>query len=112
MPTFDEVADLVASETGTDRSRVRPESRLLHDLEIYGDDAGDLLEACASRFGIDFSDFVFDRYFYHEPSLLFPGSIFRDLRGLKGSTKEPLTLAMLVAVAQSGRWSEVESRAV
>jgi hypothetical protein len=46
------------------------ETRLFHDLDLYGDNALDELEFLANDFGVDFSDFHFDRYF--------PGNFGRD----------------------------------
>src|SRR5262245_9354472 len=111
MVDFDDVATLVAHETGAARSSLRPETRLLHDLGVYGDDVDELLQALSERFGVDFSEFRFDRYFYGEPHLLDWSGLFWTFRGPAKSPKAPLTLSMLMAAIDRGRWATTDSPA-
>jgi hypothetical protein len=46
------VRDFVAEATGGPLSKIEPETMLLYDLEMAGDDAYELLEAFATEFGI------------------------------------------------------------
>ncbi len=48
---------------GDDPSRVTPSTDLLADLGIDGNDAVEIFESLADRFGVDFSDIRWDRHF-------------------------------------------------
>lgn len=66
---FERVCDLVAAESGVARDRLTTETRLLHDLGIFGDDAELLILRFAKEFEVNLSGFRFDQYFYGEPNL-------------------------------------------
>lgn len=86
------------------------ETRLHHDLRLYGDEALDYLEVLAKEFKVDLSGFDFDRYFPRE----FPGdsflerelfSICRWLYKLKRKRGyEPITLAMVDEAITKKTW--------
>lgn len=80
-------------------------ARLLHDLGIYGDDVAEILVGLAKLRAIDWSGFPFDDYFYDEPHLFSWGGLVQHAIGMKASSKSPLTIAMLVAALERGRWS-------
>lgn len=47
-------------------------TRLYHDLNIYGDDAAELLSKISDLYKIDLSDFHFEEYFPNEGDWVFP----------------------------------------
>ena len=89
------------------------ETRLYHDLGLYGDGAIEDMEFLAERFSVDMSNFVFDYYF--PPQFegrnwaeyeLFNSIPFlhRILRGRR-SYRE-LTLRMIDEAMKVGRWQD------
>ena len=88
-----QIVSLVAQKTGQSPSEISLETRLLHDLGITGDDAGELLTEYSEMFHVDMREFEFERYFTGE-SWWFLG---------KGS-KLPVTVRDLVDAAKQKRW--------
>ena len=74
------------------------ESRLLHDLKIGGDDAGELLFEYSEIFGVDMSDFHFSEHFMGEPHL-FNWWLPRDV-----SKFSPVTISDVVQAAIQKKW--------
>ena len=68
-PLRERIRDLIARRTGLRREEIVPESRLLHDLGIDGDDAAELLSEYSTTFGVEMSGFDSDRFFGGEPHL-------------------------------------------
>ena len=62
----EQVRNCVARHSGLAIEKIAPESRLLHDLEIDGDDAADLLIDYSKAFTVDMTDFSFDQFFMGE----------------------------------------------
>jgi acyl carrier protein len=50
------VRKLLVEGQGVPEGKVTPEARILHDLEVDGDDAGELIQALHERFGTDFTE--------------------------------------------------------
>lgn len=102
----DEVRMLICRKTGLEPEAVRPESRLLHDLGVTGDDAAELIDEFAQTFSVDMSSFQFQCYFTGEPS--FSHALW--MLGIKDkpiwSGKLPLTVARLIDAASAGHWNE------
>jgi acyl carrier protein len=61
--TLQAVREFVSEELGVPAARIKPETRLLHDLGVDGDDAGDLLHHFSARFHVDLSAFRFSWHF-------------------------------------------------
>jgi acyl carrier protein len=59
----EEVRALIVEQANVLPERVTPETRLLHDLGIDGDDAVELLLAFEQRFGVDLAALQFGRHF-------------------------------------------------
>lgn len=87
------------------------DTRLYHDLAIYGDEAADFLEVLAKQYQVDLSDFEFAKYFPEE----FPGETFVKQIFLyylpfgrwlayRKATWRPLTLAMVDAAINAKKW--------
>ena len=91
------------------------ETRLYHDLRIYGDVAEGFIEVLSGEFGVDISDFYFHAYFPVEcPSKTFLGGILMSLtphwirRRYVHPDKQfrPLTLRMIQTALIEKRWVE------
>lgn len=111
---FDEIRRLVTEKTNYPSSRIKPTTRLAHDLGIDGDDAFELLEEFGERYHVSFNDFVFLDYFCWEGynpffpivmaclSLVSPR--FRFVRHDAERREREITIAHLVQCAQAGHW--------
>lgn len=93
------VIRFIARKTGLQFEQVKPSSRLLHDLQIDGDDAEELLTAYSDAFAVDLTGFNFGRHFRSEPDIL---TIW--LR--KNDHLLPVTVSQLVQAAHVHRWLE------
>ena len=84
------------------------ETRLLHDLGIFGDEAEEVLEDMHKKYPFEYSEFVFDDYFPSEFSNNFSGifSIFNHIVPtrvkLVKNFYKPMTIAYLAKSLQSG----------
>jgi len=83
-----------------------PETRLLHDMGLDGDDADEFLQAFAREFSVDMDRFPFQRYFGTEIDAGIRWCT-RKLFGDRGVEKLPLTLQDLAVAARAGRWEPV-----
>jgi hypothetical protein len=90
------VLNLVAECTGCSRGQLSLDTALNQELGVDGDDAAELLEAFARKFGVDLSRFPYDRYFGNETTML---SVFEI-----GSSTAPLTIRDLVQMADQRTW--------
>jgi hypothetical protein len=63
----DRVYALVSEQTGTDRTKLCPDSTLSHDLGIEGDDAVEFFEHFGQEFGIDMTQLGVDWHRYFSP---------------------------------------------
>lgn len=92
----------LASKTGLRADQIEMDSRLVHDLGLYGDDAEELIRELAEEFGLPFSCFDFGKYFFPESFAfwIFPSCLRRRI----AANKPPLTVEQLVRSVQSGRW--------
>jgi acyl carrier protein len=102
-PTFERVAQLIATECGVPRADIRPDADVERDLGVTGDDGADLMAAYAREFGVDMADLELARHFGPEGCL--PGfGLYWRLRHGYWPDREPLTVQMLVDAAAAGRW--------
>jgi hypothetical protein len=94
------IIQIVARKAGKRPRQITLETRLLHDLGLYGDDAEEVLSEIEKEFHVDYGGFQFDRYFFREGFALWlaPGFLYRRLI----ERKQPLTVAMLVRIARGG----------
>ncbi|MGM4896965.1 DUF1493 family protein [Tardiphaga sp. 839_C3_N1_4] len=87
-------------------------TRLFHDLGLYGDSSDDVMAMLQNKFGIDLSDFPFDRYFPPEfegktrfQAFLLNLRMPLQSRLIRDRTKfEPLTLQQIDDAMRAGRW--------
>jgi hypothetical protein len=101
MPTFDEVAAFVRQQTGF-RARLTDATALQSDVGVYGDDMTDFLAACARRFGVDLSGYLW--YFHTGGEGFNLGGVFFPPPNAR-VREIPITVGMLQDFAQRGRWA-------
>ena len=100
MSTYEAVVHLIAKKTGIKPGNLPLTKRLFHDLGISGNDAGELLEAFAEEFHIDFAGFDFSEYFGDEAE---SSPIYQILFWKRArKARAPLTVGDLVAAAVAG----------
>ncbi len=97
-----EVIDVVRKFVGR-RGVIDGSTRIYHDLHIAGDDAGELLDEIAKRFGVSFEGLDFHRYFPNESDAFFY-FLARRFLGYRDRRHAPLTVGHLTVVAQRGAW--------
>ncbi len=101
------ILGLVSIESPNDTELITMESTLLGDLQIDGDDAWEVIEACHHKYKVDFTNFIFQNYFRNEPCFKSPLYYFRKYKyGDEhiASRKQPLTVAQLVKACEQGVW--------
>lgn len=111
---FTAIAELAAGISVIERENIRPESRLLADLRLDGDDAGELINAYAEHFGVDMTDFLWLRYFNDEGVDIFTPAFVVTFRAISPHFKakwraaraqeREITVAHLVDVVGTRRW--------
>ena len=96
----DDLIAFISSESGFPEDRIHLNTKLEDDLDIYGDDAFDLLVAYSFKYNVDMSNFKFEDYFITEGSLYF----FQKLLKIKRPSK--LTVAHLAKGIIAGKLDE------
>jgi hypothetical protein len=98
----DRIHALVAEQSGVSTERIRPETDVIDDLRIYGDDVWELLEKFGKQFHVEMQGL---RWYHHSGPegcnpvwLLFP-------TWWAGKTHVPIRLSDLVESARSGVWA-------
>lgn len=81
--------------------RVDPQTRLWHDLHLGGDDAVELLECIAAKFGTSFAPLSFTDFFPEEHEAL--GAHLAATFGFR-SVRNPVTVQHLADVVKRGVW--------
>ncbi|MCA8917306.1 MAG: DUF1493 family protein [Planctomycetes bacterium] len=94
------VAAFVRERLG-ENSATHPDTRLLEDLGLDGDDARIFMEAFADRFAVARGDFRLEDHFGAEG--LDPVELVRSLFG-REHRSTPLTLRMLAEAAEAKVW--------
>jgi hypothetical protein len=114
-----DVYRFIEDETGHSVRRIRPDTTLLGDIKIDGDDADEFFEHFASRFQVDMAGFTIDRHFHSERELLSSSPLgclllplilakswawpdAQDLHEVCG--KVPIRVRDLLEAAESKKW--------
>ncbi len=95
---WDRLVVAVAAVAAVDPAEVTPNTRLLDDLHIYGEDWDDLLQRLPEVQETDWTGFKFSDYFDDEIALV------HLLRRLLRLRRRPLTLAHLASVLARRKW--------
>lgn len=103
MVSADDVAGFVAEQLSVRLERLSPQTRLVQDLGVDGDDLVELMDAYFARFGVDPAGFQLKAYGGPEGFDLI-GAL--NPFGKKEAPVKPLTLAMLTDAANAGRWPD------
>lgn len=101
MYSLENIADFVASETGVNRAKIVPQSRLVEDLGIEGDDFFELEQTFSKRFNVDMSGYLW--YFHHDEEGMNLGALL-FLPPSRRVGRIPVTVALLLDAANSGKW--------
>ncbi len=103
MYTLDDVSEFVAKQTGVKRTKITPESRLVEDLGLEGDDFFELEHAFAQRFKVDISGYRW--YFHHaEEGAASLGGLFFPPPNIRVG-HIPVTITLLLDAANAGKWT-------
>lgn len=103
------VLAVIARRAGVSPEQVRPESRLLQDLHIDGDDAVDTILEIAKECSVDLSGFDASVYFRSEPSLLSLVPFLPSQRRNRVDQKRPLTVGELIEAAWNRKLTTAQS---
>jgi len=94
------------------------ETRLYHDLGIYGDIAESCMEILEEKYNVDMNKFEFERFFPHEFPWRNPfmGAVlsllpFANLAARQGREYDPLTLGMIEVAMRTGQIGRAKCRA-
>jgi|GEM_PF-5357422 len=79
-PTETRICNILEEHSG--RKSVQLSDRILHDLGMWGDDIGEIFDAIAAEYVMDFSNFDFDKHFPAEASFYYSFIIFIHRHGI------------------------------
>jgi hypothetical protein len=107
---WDDIESFIRIERGLRKNKeLTPSTRLEDDLGISGIEGEMFMQAFFSRFKVDEGDFASGRYFMDEGSgllLMVVTALSRKRR--KALERVPLTIGMLTAAANLGRWDSAK----
>lgn len=103
---------LQCGESSEKISTCNMETRLYHDLGIYGEIAEDCLEVLHTEFHVDLSNFDFELHFpseWAQPNSRLEKILFRIFPGIDRLLRErknyaPITLAMIDRAIRDRKW--------
>ena len=93
--TWDALVEFIRNVTRKYKKPIDRETTLEEGLGVTGEEAAELIQQFADKFGVDTTDFIFTRYFYDEPPFF-----------EQGGPKQPLTVGDLERAIQAGRLDE------
>lgn len=88
------------------KRKISSQTRIYHDLWLFGDAAEDFLLDYSKEFDVSFEGFEFKKYFLFEgmpPSYIWIG-IKRLLGNKEDPTKIPITISHLAEVSKKKKW--------
>lgn len=108
---YDRIVALIVRKTKHKQEKINSKASLLRSLGVDGMDADDLLAAFRDEFGVDFSNFVFERHFGPEAGFnpfIWLISKFGEPDKLK---KIPITVMDLYEAAKTKKFPDLSNRA-
>ena len=94
------ITRMLSERCGVPISSISPETRLLHDLRITGDDADEFLTDYVDAFQVDMGGFKFLDHFTTEPST-------PDFAGWQDCPLKPIKVRDLAEAASRKKWEAV-----
>lgn len=98
------ILEFVISERWEYSFPLTVESRLVEDLQIYGDDAEEFMEKFFQEFQVEGENFDYHKYFPDEDII----SYLWNYKILKRSLKIPLTLGDLYSSVRAGKFADAK----
>lgn len=103
---FSEIVLLIGSKAGRDHLSFQPSTRLERDLNIYRDDAYELLIDYGKKFNVDVSNFMFADYFDGEGYDPFGWIIDLFKMKIEHIPNKVLTIEHLIKGVKAGKLDE------
>jgi acyl carrier protein len=104
---FESLQSFISEEAGIDENRITPNTRLYDDLNIYGDDAMELIMKYGKKFNVNLTKFMAADYFEGEGGPKFIDGIFRFFTGgVESNGLKVLTVYHLEKGIHAGRLDE------
>ena len=98
---FKRLAQLIQRTAGFAEEKVSLDTDIRKDVGLWGDDAYNFMTAFMNEFGVDMTGFVFQDFFEGEGMV---ANLIGSVLGMQRKHK-PLTVAVLVDVAQWKHWT-------
>jgi Protein of unknown function (DUF1493) len=93
---LEQVLEFVSTTLDTKKVDLRPNTSLLYDLEVYGEDVSDFIKRFAQRFEIPFENIDLTRFWIGDEPFSFISPMIRLFRKEKTENKPTLTISDLV----------------
>jgi hypothetical protein len=103
---LDEVIDVIARISATNKRSLTPRTELYDDLHLAGDDLYEVISDIRARFGTDFSRMHLPKFAPGETDAIFSFDLLRKVLG-QPRRFQSLTICSLVRAVQAGRWDGV-----
>jgi hypothetical protein len=101
---FQELQEYVSQHLHVAKDKLKPTTRLLHDLQVDGDDAYEFMEGFGKHFGVNMDRFQIRRHFGSE----LESGVRWVLQKVLGPHKlgyKPITMQQLLDAVRCGAWN-------
>jgi acyl carrier protein len=99
-----QIKKLIADECGYEIDGLNPETRLLHDLGVDGDDGIELLKAFAKKLDVDMTDLDVTKHFGPEAGFNLIYYLFTYFFHRDELKFVPITVSDMVVSAEAKKW--------
>lgn len=103
---YKQVVKIIEYQSGA--KKIKPESRIAHDMGVDGDDADELINALQKQFDIDMTNFSFDKHF--GPEGFNPISFIYFLFNRNKLNLIPITVMDLYIAAKTKKFPDLSER--
>jgi len=91
-------------------AKLSGDTRLFHDMNLFGDNIADEFQLMQKEFGVDFNTFHFSKYFPSEVGYDWEHFVLLFLRGTRWAKKAkdkypPITLDMIEQTISQKKWT-------